>query len=70
MFNGHTEKPNQAYSEYKRVLADISRSSLCRHVTRLPTRPALCCHGNETHALIANPPNSAQLECTPSIAAR
>jgi len=28
-------------------------------------RSALCCHTNETHAPIANPPNSAQLEGTP-----
>jgi len=28
---------------------------------------ALCCHRNETHAPIANPPNSAQLERTPTI---
>ena len=35
------------------ALADISRS-------------ALCCHSNETRALIANPPN-AQLEGTPII---
>jgi len=34
------------------ALADISRS-------------ALCCHGNETRAPIANPPNSAQLGDTP-----
>ena len=27
----------------------------------------LCCHGNETRAPIANPPNSAQLEGTPTI---
>jgi len=33
------------------ALADISRS-------------ALCCHSNETHAPIANPPNSAQLDGT------
>jgi len=40
----------------KRVqaLADISCS-------------ALCCHSNETRAPIANPPNSAQLEDTPTI---
>jgi len=36
------------------ALTDISRS-------------ALCCHSNETHAPIANPPNSAQLEGTPAI---
>ena len=35
-------------------LADISRS-------------ALCWHSNETRAPIANPPNSAQLEGTPTI---
>jgi len=32
-------------------MADISRS-------------VLCCYSNETHALIANPPNSVQLEGT------
>jgi len=40
--------------ERVRALADISRS-------------ALCCHSNETRAAIANPPNSAQLEGTPTI---
>jgi len=34
------------------ALIDISRSTLC-------------CHSNETHALIAHPPNSAQLEGIP-----
>jgi len=38
-------------TEPVQALADISRS-------------ALCCHGNETRAPIANPPNSAQLEGT------
>jgi len=38
--------------ERVQALADISRS-------------ALCCHSNETHAPIANPPNNAQLEGTP-----
>jgi len=59
---------NQVYSEYKHVLAvlaDISRSPLCCHVYRLPIRTALCCHSNATRALIANPPNSAQLGGTP-----
>jgi len=27
----------------------------------------LCCHSNETRALIANPPNSAQLAAPPTI---
>jgi len=36
------------------ALADISRS-------------ALCCHGNETRAPIANPPNSTQIDGTPTI---
>jgi len=31
------------------------------HVHRLPIHAALCCHGNETRAPIANSPNSAQL---------
>jgi len=31
------------------------------------SRSALCCHSNETHAPIANLPNSAQLEGTPTI---
>jgi len=30
-------------------------------------RSALCCHSNETHAPVANPDNSAQLEGTPTI---
>jgi len=38
--------------DWVQALADISRS--------VP-----CCHSNETHALIANPPNSAQLQGTP-----
>jgi len=29
------------------------------------SRSALCCHSNETRALIANPSHSAQLEGTP-----
>jgi len=29
------------------------------------TRSTLCCHSNETCALIANPPNNAQLDGTP-----
>jgi len=37
--------------ERVQALADILRS-------------ALCCHGNQTRAPIANPPNSAQLEGT------
>jgi len=41
-------------TERVQALADISRS-------------ALCCHSNETRAPIANPPNSAQLEGTPTI---
>jgi len=52
---------NQAQSEYKHVLADISRSPRCCHVHPLPIRAAICCHSNETRAPIANPPNSAQL---------
>jgi len=27
----------------------------------------VCCHSNEIRALIANPPNSAQLQGTPTI---
>jgi len=38
-------------TERVQALADISRS-------------ALCCHSNATRAPIANPPNSAELECT------
>ena len=40
--------------ERVQTLADILRS-------------VLCCHCNETRAPIANPPNSAQLEGTPTI---
>ena len=43
--------------ERVQALADISRSTLC-------------CHSNETHALIVNLPNSAQLEGTPIIPPR
>ena len=46
----------QAQSEYKHVIADISRSPQCCHVHRLPIRAALSCHSNETRAPIANPP--------------
>jgi len=52
-------KSKQAYSEYKHVLAGISRSPLCWHVHRLPIRAALCCHSDNTR--LANPSNSAQL---------
>jgi len=45
-----TIKINQAQSEYKH--------SLTFHIQR-------CYHSNETHALIANPPNSAELGGTP-----
>jgi len=46
-----THKPG---IERVQALADISRS-------------ALCCHSNETRAPIANPPNNAQREGTPTI---
>jgi len=39
-------------TERVQALADISCS-------------VLCCHSNETHAPIANPPSNAQLEGTP-----
>ena len=45
---------NQAYSEYK-------------HSLRFRFRRSLCCHSNETRVPIANPPNSAQLDGTPTI---
>ena len=41
-------------TERVQALADISRS-------------ALCCYSNETRTPIANPPNSAQLEGTPTL---
>ena len=47
----HLMKPG---IEQVQALADISCSSLS-------------CHSNETHAWIANPPNTAQLEGTPTI---
>jgi len=46
------QNPQQIKPGIEQALADISRS-------------ALCC--NETRAPIANPPNSAQLEGTPTI---
>jgi len=45
---------NEPGIERVQALAGISRS-------------AHCCHSNETRAPIANPPNSAQLEGTPTI---
>ena len=59
---------NKAESKYKHVLAEISRSSLCCHVRRLPLRAARCCLSNETRAAISNPQNSAPLyheNCSP-----
>jgi len=44
-------RPIKPGTQRVQALADISRS-------------ALCCHSNETHAPIANPPNRAQLEST------
>jgi len=41
-------------TEQVQALADILRS-------------ALCCHSNETRVPIINPPNSTQLEGTPTI---
>ena len=49
--NGTQSQPG---IERMQALADISRS-------------ALCCHSNKTRGPIANPPNSAQLEGTPTI---
>jgi len=43
---------NQTHSEYKHSLTLLVR---------------VCCHSNETRAPIANQPNSAQLEGTPTI---
>jgi len=47
-----TQMAIQPGIERVQALADISRS-------------VLSCHSNETHAPIANPPNSAQLGGTP-----
>jgi len=47
----HSFKPG---TEQVQTLADILHS-------------ALCCHSNENHAPTANPPNTAQLEGTPTI---
>jgi len=58
---------NKAESKYKHVLAEISRSSLCCHVRRLPLRAARCCLSNETRAAISNPQNSAPLGAPPTI---
>jgi len=43
---------NQAQSEYKHSLT---------------FRVRCCCHSNETRAPVANPPNSSQLEGTPTV---
>jgi len=50
--NADNWQPSKPGIERVQALADISRS-------------ALCCHSNEIHAPIANPPNSAQLGGTP-----
>jgi len=50
----HALTTNQPRAERVQALADISHS-------------ALCCHSHETQAPIANVPNSAQLEGTPTI---
>jgi len=42
---------------------DIERAQALADISGLP----LCCDSNETRALIANPPNSAQLDGTRSI---
>jgi len=51
VFHRYKQKPG---IERVQALTDISRS-------------ALCCPSNKTRAPIANPPNSAQLEGTPTI---
>jgi len=48
---------NATKHERVQALADISRS-------------ALCCHSNETHAPIANPPDSAQSPTIPQVTSR
>jgi len=47
-----------------------SKSKLKRGIERVQaladiSRPALCCHSNETRAAIVNPPYSAQIEGIP-----
>jgi len=56
----------------KRARCSLPRTPHPRIVERVQalaaiSRSALCCHSNETRAPIANPPNSAQLEETPTI---
>ena len=51
----HLPTPFEPGIEGVQALADISRAALC------------CCRSNETRSPIANPPNSAQLEDTPTI---
>jgi len=50
---------------------DTGPQSGTRHTASTSTRWhfafGLCCHSNETSAPIANPPNSAQLEGTPTV---
>ena len=43
----------------------IPGTQLVQALAGIP-RSALCCHSNETRAPIANPPNSSQLEGTPT----
>jgi len=51
------------------ALVDISRSALYAFAVyiRLYAYIRVCCHSNETPAPNTNPPNSAQLDGTPTI---
>jgi len=56
-YNAKPTKISETGIERVQALADILHS-------------ALCCHSNETCALIANPPNTAQQGGTPTIPPR
>jgi len=59
------ESPCRVHMDQMSFLSETSltaSTSTCWYFTF-----ALCCHTNETRALIANPPNSAQLGDTPTI---
>ena len=63
-------KPNFRIDHILLETSQVSDRYQTRHVERVQalvdiSRSALCCHSNETHAPIANTPNSAQLEGTP-----
>jgi len=51
------------------IFAQVTKSTRHRALADI-LHSALCCHNDETGAQVANPPNSAQLEGTPTVPPR